>query len=71
MKFASGAPFTEKERARCARIVRRRIYDGLKRARLKRAATPSGAKYDQPGTPASRRLQERIMGEREDVDSTS
>ena len=69
MKFASGTPMTDRERARCAHIKRSRIYAGLERAKLKRAATPSGANYDQPATLASKRLQARILGELEDVES--
>ena len=69
MKFASGQPLTDRERARCSGDPRKRIEAALKRAKLRRAATPSGARYDRPATPASRRLEARILGELEDMES--
>ena len=69
MKFASGTPLTEKERARCDARKRVSIDRAFARAQLRRAATPSGARYDRPATPASRRLEARILGELEDVES--
>jgi len=63
MKFASGLiPYTDAERERDEEVRRKARNIGV----VRRKATPSGQRYDQPGSALSKRLWARIVGENDE-----
>lgn len=62
MKYASGLPLTDEERDHCAASRAKTVEKGLQRRRGIRRKN----QYNQSGTPESRRLTLRILGEQDD-----
>jgi hypothetical protein len=62
MTYASGLPMTDRERDACERQRKRVVAKGVNR----RKACPDKRRYNRPGTPADKRLRDRILGERDD-----
>lgn len=58
MKFASGMPYTEAERA----ADRKARWKAIERAIIRRRSAPRG-KYDVAPTEQRKRMDERLMGE--------
>jgi hypothetical protein len=66
MKFVSGLPFTECERAQCLARKSRAQKRQQHQAHARRKATPSGQDYARIPTKAELRIARRIVGERDD-----
>ena len=62
MKYASALPLTDEERDHCAASRAKTVEKGVQRRRVIRHKN----QYNQSGTPDSRRLALRILGERDD-----
>jgi len=63
--FASGlTPYTDAERERDREIAER----GQEVQAIRRRVLKTSQRYDQPGTPQTKRRGERIMGETEPID---